>query len=214
MAKDKELVTFVRYMFSATDLSLNLSDLSRYNIDESVQNYISLCEEELQHTFPQAVIEVVDSDSTTGTTATYAEALTYVEALDNFEEAPDLDEIEVVEEICRRIFNQRLSDWAILKKFMPITVAKDHTKLPLSVIRWVCANGLSEGASKPTGYWELLYDNVSKIREIVMLVNNQERLENLPVQNLAAVCYLEDMKHISIVAIPEHSKLMTSYISL
>lgn len=84
MAKDKELVRFVRYVFSATNLFLNESDLSRYKIDESIRNYISLCEEELQYAYPQAVIEMIDSDSAISATETY------VEALDNFEETPDL----------------------------------------------------------------------------------------------------------------------------
>lgn len=208
MAEDKDLVRFVQYVFRATDLSLNLSDLSRYHIHESVQNYISLCEEELQQTYPQAVIVVLDNDSTASTMETY------VETLDNFEETPDPDEIEVVEEICRRLFEQRLGDWAVLKKFVSIKLAKDHIKIPLSVIRWVCANGLSEGASKSSGLWELLSDNVSKISELVEFVNSQECLDDLSVQAPAVIaCDLGDMKDISVIAIPEYTKFLVISVS-
>ncbi|MEW5956220.1 MAG: hypothetical protein AB1801_00730 [Chloroflexota bacterium] len=200
MAKEKELVRSVRYVFSATDLSLNLSDLSRYNIDESIQKYISLCQEELQQIYPQAVIEVIDSDSTMGATETY------VEALDNFEETPDLDEIEVVKDICNRIFDQR--NWFVWQNFVPIIEVKDDKLLPLSIIRWACANGLIEGTSKSTGYWRILSDDIPKIRKLVVLVKSQEHLENLPVRNFAVACFLEDMKFVPIVAIPEDFKLL------
>ncbi len=196
MVNNKDRVTLVRYVFSANDtLFVSVNDLSRYKIDETVLRYIQLCENELQRVYPKAVIEVINSDSVMG------DLETYVEAWNDFEESSDSDEITRANEIGDRIFNRRT--WYVLKEYIPIVEAKDHSRIPLPVIRWLCANGLLKGASNARGYWELLFEEITQIYDLVTFLDSAKQVDTLSAPLLAA-SYLDTMIEVPIKVLPEH----------
>jgi len=202
MAKDKERVTLVHYVFSANDdLFAGVSDLSRYKVDKTVDEYIRLCESELRRVYPKAMVEVINSDSA------MSAADTYVESWDDFEESSDSDEITRVNEICNRIYNQR--NWFKLKEFIPIIEVKNHSRIPLPAIRWLCVNGLLEGISNTLGHWELLFEKIVQIHELVTFLDSLERLEVVSNSTLIA-CYLENIGDIPILTVPTHLKFLVA----
>jgi hypothetical protein len=207
MARNKETVRFVRYPFSAADLFANWSDLTQYDTDESAKKYARLCGEALKLTYPNAVIEVIDTDAADKGQSGFAE--TYVETWTNFEETPDIEETKVVEDICQRVFDQ-VNDWLVSRNLIPISHAKDFSKIPPAAIRWACVNDLLEGVSKATGYWNVPLDELLKIGEIIEFVDSNEALESSQTQKLVMTCYLEDVKDTPVIVIPEQINLLVT----
>lgn len=210
MAKDKEMVKIIHYTFNSNDLFLNLGDLdaSLYKIDESIQQYVDLCKTELQVIYSEAEIEVVADNGAISTAEIYVESLIYVEDKNDFQEMPDPDEFDTVANICERVFSEQFNDWTIPKEFMPIAQVRNHVKIPLAVVRWLCVNRLIQDTSNSTGRWQIGFDEVSKIQGLIELVANQEQLEILPNQSVPTMCYLEDLKDIFVITIPEHINLL------
>lgn len=199
MAESKDLVRFVYYVFAPDDLFLNLSDLGPYKIDECIQEYQRLCQEELQITYPEAEIAIDEGNATE----------IYVESLDNaFEQTPDSDEQAVIEIICKRIFDSQ--SWVVLQRYMSILRAKDHTKIPLPVIRWLCKQKLIEGANNSTGRWEIMLDDIPKMHDLILFVDSQVQMKLLSDQIIAITGYLEDLSDISMVDIPENVKFFVA----
>lgn len=207
MAQNKEMVRFVRYPFSAADLFANWSDLTQYDTDGSAKKYARLCGEALKHTYPNAVIEIIDTDAADRGQPGSAE--TYVEIWTNFEEAPDIEETEVVEDICQRVF-ERVNDWLVSRNLISISRAKDFSIIPPSAIRWACANDLLEGVSKATGYWNVPLNELLRIGEIIEFIDSNESLKSSQTQKLVMACHLEDVKAIHVIVIPEQIKFLVA----
>lgn len=216
MAESKELVKLIRYEFSSSNLLATLNDfeLLLYKIPESIQKYSELCQDELKRIYPKATIEMISHDDSSmddqksDTSAIGPEA--YVESLIDFEELPDPDEADTVVNVCERIFKEHLDEWTITKDLRPIIQVKIHTKIPITVVRWLCSQKLIEATNKVTDSWLVLRDDIPKIKSLVTFIHNPMELNTSFNRHTSVACYLEEMSNISLFYIPENTKLLVA----
>ncbi|MCB0181406.1 MAG: hypothetical protein KDI62_24480, partial [Anaerolineae bacterium] len=201
MAESKDLVRVVYYVFNPEYLFLNFSDLNRYKVDECIQEYTRLCQEELLNSYPQAEV-VVNEGSTIEI---------YVEALDDkFEQTPDPSEQNVIEVICNRIYDSH--NWVKIRDYIPVIEVKNRTKIPLPVIRWGCKQKLIEGVNNSTGRWDIVLSDIPEMEELIFIIDGHIPIQ-LPSTQIAAItCYLEDYNNISVMDIPENTSLLVASI--
>lgn len=202
MAQNKELVQLVRYQFSLASF-FNQSSASDHKIEESAQKYVDLCSEGLQRLYPNATVEIVESSSEV--------VEPYVEAWDQStgELVPDLEELQIVDELCQRISESFA--WLVDRKRVLVSKSQVYTDIPPIILRWACHNGLVEGAEKVTGFWDFPLDQLPQIREQIRFVNRSEISEVSPLQKQTAVCYLEEVKEVFVITLPQHVRFLVAF---
>ena len=159
MSQDQERVTSVRFGFNVESL-LEKVNRSRHEADQSVARYVKLCEEALRRKYPNAVIEVAYANSE-GVLPTSMETLVY--SSHDSEEIEDSREIESVEALCDRIYNQ--FDWLVPRNSVPVLESLTYCHLLPAVVRHACVRKHIEGAEKHSGTWDVPLNRLRRVQD-------------------------------------------------
>lgn len=204
MAEDKERVSYVRYVFSASDnLFANEDDLSICNVPKSIDTYIRLCQDKLRQVYPNTGgnVDVIDSDDDASASGTY------VDFWDTLDDASASNEIENVTKICNDVFNQgRWYEWESLVFILDV---KNRVELPASIIRWVMAKNLID-TKKSANLWRFQPDDIHKISKFVTFVTDKVQLKGSSHQGVPIACYLEDMRKVPLAMLPEDTDVLVA----
>lgn len=206
MAGKKEFVQLIRYQFSSANLFSNQSSpTSRYKTEESAQNYAGLCCKELQQLYPNAIVEVIPAGpELEEDQSNFVE--TYVETWSDGEQVPDLEEPQIVDELCRRIFEG--FEWLVSRNRILVSQAPEFTEIPPSVLRWACNNDLVKGAEKSTGFWIFPLEQLPEVRKQLRFADHNEISGMLSTQKHTVVCYMEDVKDIFLFNLPQDIRFL------
>lgn len=169
MDDNKQRVVYVRY---AIDVQSLFSSETPASVDEaaSIAKYERLCEEELQRSYPNAAIDLMRVE---GEGVTPDVASTYVLALIEEEEREKAEEVENVDEICRRIY-ERFSIWNVFKPSVRLSEISTYSNIHPAIIRSYLARGLLKGAERRDGYWYVPLQQIEEINP------EYERRESAP----------------------------------
>lgn len=195
MIASQKNISYVRYEFSANELEGVLTS-SRNDIERSVEKYIRLCEKSLQREYPNAEIEIANTNQAEISTST----LVYNKSGDEIH-----SENEIVETLCQQVYNK--FDWVVSKNLVPISeLSTSHTDLPRSLVRWACNQDLIDGAGKPYGYWDVPLKMLLQLNKHIEIIINETDIATSSHQLKAG--YLEEVGNVALMQIPEQVKLL------
>lgn len=193
LMESEEKVTYVRLVFESSTLFAQPSDAAHYDEENSIQKYADLCQKRLRQALPGAVVEVLDASSRVGSLQT------------SINGDPEASDVEYIKQLCAQIYDSLA--WQVPKRRLNLAEACEQFRIPIPALRWVCKEGLLEGAEHTDGHWKIPAETFIEKLDSILSVHPEMPTFAKPEVYLYT-CNLEDTGSIKILDIPTAIKIL------